>query len=380
LHIRRITDNHIKAAANVDDLVKLREPVQGLVRGLPVFIRNVRVVLLVQQRVQFVRQARQELADQARAAADDFLAGKTDAAAFERASGQFLKWAADAPEAAQVRQLKEKVDRILGERLLAATNATIANAPLEEAIRAAADFKPRRPDLAGQIDMTRDRRLDAEATRLAETVHALAGQGDFAAARRTVDELSQAYRAAGRPPEATPFEALRRDIAEAQAARMLNEAQAAFAAGQWDNALHLAGAIDAPALSNAARAQWEALQSAARRRQAEADWQWFQATDPKFCDGRISAAEATRATEICRRTIENLPPAMSYARAPILFYTATAHLKLGQPDQAAGLLQEIDAMERVPDYIKPPIKQFKKAHARELGLPAEEPKPAAKQE
>jgi hypothetical protein len=323
-------------------------------------------------------QALDRLVAKANAAADLFFAGKLDQAAFADKADAWIKLAGDAPQAKALAQARDKVDRAATERLLADANAKIAHAPLAEATRVVIDLHQQRPGLAKQLDAALDLRLNAEEALLTGQVKQMTDKGQFAQARERVAEMGLAYRLANRAANAGRVEALRlgalrRDIDRQEALRKLADAEAALDAKQWQACLDLAAAVDAKALDAPDQDRLTRRRAEAERALADADWQWFQGLDPQFADGRVSVEDARRATAIYRRTIANLPPATQYARGAILFYAASAYWTLGQMDQAAARVKELEAMGRLPGYVKASLKQFLAAHGKDLGLPATTP-------
>jgi hypothetical protein len=326
-------------------------------------------------------QALDRLVAKANAAAALFFAGKLDQAVFADKADAWIKLAGDAPQAKALAQLRDKVDRTATERLLADANAKIAHAPLGEATRVVIDLRQQRPGLAKQLDATLELRLNAEEALMAGQVKQMTDKGRFAQARERVVEMGLAYRLANRMANAGPLEALRREIDRREALRKLADAEAALDAKQWQASLDLATAVNAKALDAPDRDRLARRRVEAERALAEADLQWFQDLDPQFADGRVSTEDARHATAIYRRTIDNLTPGTQYARGAILFYAVSAYWKLGQMDQAAARVKELEAMGRLPGYIKASLKQFLAAHGKDLGLPAATPaapKPKAK--
>jgi tetratricopeptide (TPR) repeat protein len=316
---------------------------------------------------QIERQATESLAAGARAAAEGYVAGATDYATFKRANDAWLRAAGSGPAADEARQLAQRIEAAEGERLLAKANDTIANGALADAIRATAELKSLRPEQADAVAMTLDLRLDAEAAQLTEAVQGLVGEGAFAEAWARIDEMAMAYRSAGREEGIADLDALRRAVGEREATTQLEQARAAYDDKLWEAFLEQAGGIDAAMLGETEKGELEATIARAKSRLAQERWGWFQELDPKFSDGRISEEEAARAAAIYRATIADLPESMAWAKAPILFYAATAHLKLGEAAEAAKRIEEIEAMEKIPDYIRPQVKAFKEKNAEALG-------------
>ena len=191
--------------------------------------------------------------------------------------------------------LRARLDRVEQQalqQLMEELNEQIANAPLDEAIAVATAMRERRPGLAAQIDTTLDVRLDAEAAQLADRVRELVEQGEFETAGESVQRLVDAYGAAGRQGDNAQLEDLRRQIAEADAVRRMNDAEVAFNEGEWEAYLAATEAIDGALLGDEARERLTERRATALRRQAEADWNWFHSTDPLFADGRINREQA----------------------------------------------------------------------------------------
>jgi tetratricopeptide (TPR) repeat protein len=316
---------------------------------------------------QVAEQALSRLLTGLRAAGAAYFAGSADFSAVRSHGERLIERAQGTPTADAARDVIKKVEQAEGERLLAIANAAIAGGSLADAVRAAGEFKSLQPDRADAVNMTLDLRLDAEATRAADAVRELVGKGSYAEARKRIDDLELAFRTVDRPVDGEQLRDLRRSIDESEASGRLANLQTVFSDKLWEPFLEQAGSVDRAALDDATRARLDGMIVQARAALARENWEWFQQLDPKFSDGRIGADDAARAAAIYRATIDNLPDSMRWATAPILFYAATSHMKLDRPAEAARLLKEIDAMEKVPGYIKPTIEQFKQKHADALG-------------
>jgi hypothetical protein len=155
---------------------------------------------------------------------------------------------------------------------------------------------------------------------------------------------------------------------EAAAGVTAEAAKSMFDAKQWEDFLGATENLAALGIADDQRGQWETMRQTAWAQWAAETYTWFEKTiDPKVMGMRLSDEEARRTVAVHERYLDHLPANLSYTAAPIRFYTAAACLQLGQPAEARRLLADIDAMERVPSYIKPSIATFRQQYAGRLG-------------
>jgi tetratricopeptide (TPR) repeat protein len=313
-----------------------------------------------------VRQiATQQIMDRLQAAAAAFSAGT---ARFEEIEPIARRAMAALPEGPQRKQVSDLLERLTAEyrqRVLADAGRVFDEAPLAEALQRYGQWKARFPELAEKLNPLLDQRLARETDAAADRLHGFIGQGDLDRGRRELTEMRLTYEGAGRPAPASRLAALQADLNGAAEAQRLAQVHAAFAEKRWEDFLKVTQDLDRLSSDTVERAKLKAQRTQALRNFVQASYDWMEARDTQFELGSISSDDAAKMLRIYPQVLENLPKSLKYAQAPILFYAASSHLRLGQAAQAKELLARIKK-DYPKSYILKSAAKFEKRYAEKL--------------
>lgn len=254
--------------------------------------------------------------------------------------------------------------------LLTVAREAIIEAPLDEATQLAREWVDRFPDRADEVMQALDERLAAEAEQTEQQIRAQIQAGELEAAREAMASMRGLYESVGRPVPQARMDEFEQQIAAVERQRRQAEVETAYEANEWERVIELTENMDALTANPEERARVAEIRQEALTNFASQMWAWYQELDVPFLLNSLSEEQAQRTVVTFELVLDNLPPHERYARGPILLYTTSAYLKLGQIEQARQTLAKLDALERVPDYIKPAIRDFVEKFGDELGIEA----------
>lgn len=309
--------------------------------------------------------------------ADAFNAGTFPYEKFKTEAQLFLNLVTSGPEHDAVAMRLEQATQTHHDRLLAEATTAITEAPLPEAVHKLIDWAALYPDFRPHLQGLLVQRLVAESSRLHGDITALLAQGQFDRARQKLEELNLLYRSTQQPEPTDLLAQLKTEIDEAQRRAALTVAQDAYTKKNWEEFIKLTADPARLTGDKIEQDKLAGMRAEASRAFASQMWDWFQKRDDKFESGRISPEEAARAVQTHAAVLESLPGDLAYARAPILYYTALACLKLGETAQARELLDQVRQKYPKSFVIKGVTRQLKRLDdAKNPPPPA--PKPAQK--
>ncbi len=352
--------------------------------------------------------------------ADEFNNGRIPYQEFGNEAKRFLEVVRTGPEHDRVKALNEKIIAAYQQNMMAQATADISAAPtVAEALVKVTDWEAKHPDLSNLLREQLDGRLKAEAATIEIQVDDLIEDGELEQARQKINDLTMLYQSVrqevptdlpnrlearvNRARVAQVEDQLARALAEndidraeeqlaklpaiyqetglslpaglaegfaaringARSGATLAAGQQAYASQDWERFLDLTKEPKNLTADTLEVSKLNGMRDEARKAHARQLWERFSQRDMKYEENIISAEEAAETVKYYKEVMEHLPGDLKYARGPILFYTASSYLKLGEPAQAGELLERIKK-EHPKSYIRPSADKFATRFAKKL--------------
>ncbi len=170
----------------------------------------------------------------------------------------------------------------------------------------------------------------------------LVREGKLDDARERLVEFKSFYEGLGRTAPEDITRKMEAQVQQTERAIALQNLKSAFQAGEYERVLRLAPELASLDLTGPQEAEVKAQREDAERLLAVELWDWSQERDQDFETLNLSLEDARRMIEFYPLIIRHAPPAEATFRTThSLFRAATAHLRLGQAEQAKGLLDRL---------------------------------------
>lgn len=191
---------------------------------------------------------------------------------------------------------------------------------------------------------------------------------DLAAAELLLIELKSLYGKVGRTAPEQVVDAKVAAIEKVRKDKAFAEVRQQYETDDHAGTLARLAEIESADWSNEQREHLTMWRDESERALATELWNWSQSLDQQFEDGRISRDDARRMVRHYGLILARAPKAERRYRAThTLFRTASAYLKLDQPEQAVRLVEEMKQKYPKAAVLRyRAFKRFEKRLAQEL--------------
>lgn len=269
----------------------------------------------------------------------------------------------NAPARRQIEAVLARAEVSRAQYILEQARTLAAGDRVQLAIAETLTLRGKNPKLAGPIDEILRERLAVEVGRAAGDIRRLIDKGQLVDARARIGDFTALYASAGFKDADPRLAALAAQISASERRKAYAAALAAYDAKKFEAFLVMSQSPDALTTDTVERQALVKMREEAARRFAGQMYDWMNGLDSRFEAGTIDAQSAARVVENWQRVYDNGP---KYARAPVLFYAAVSHFKLGQIERARELLERV-RKEYPKSFIQSEVRNFEKKYGKQLG-------------
>lgn len=186
-------------------------------------------------------------------------------------------------------------------------------------------------------------RLEAEAARAQAVFDSSLGRDDPTAARGAIDQIRDLYADAGRRAPTELMETLDARVRSVASGRRFAEVSALFERGAFEELIEATAELKASDWTPGQLIELKSQRNEAIRQFVAELWHWSESLDGKFESVAVTREQAMRMARHFDLAIRNTRTEEAYRKPRLLFRAASAHLKLGDVEEAGKLIRRLEA-------------------------------------
>lgn len=310
-------------------------------------------------------QAEKQLLDRVDEAAKSAAAGTIEMDKLRQTADQAIQALdKDSPARKRIEAGLARAEVSRAQYILDQARGLAAGDQVQAIIPAMLKLRGKNPKLAAQIDEILGARLDSEVGHAAGDIQRLIGKGLLGDARAQVAEFMALYSSAGLKDADPRLAAFVSQISAAERRKAYAAAIAGYNAKKYEAFLAMSQDPDALTTDTVQRSTLAKMREEANRQFAGQMYDWMNGMDNRFETGAIDAQTAARVVENWQRVYDSGP---KYGRAPVMFYAAVSHFKLGQTDRAKELIERV-RKEYPKSFIQSEVRNFVKKYGKQIDV------------